>query len=278
MTDSTDAPAGGPFALFQDLDRLLRGRYTSEEALRDGRIEFPARRLIFLCIGLGAFYGALMGLYSVTTREEGEGWMQVFASAVKVPLLFLLTLIVTCPSLYVVSALARSRLKASATLRLLLAAIAVDLALLASLGPVTGFFTLSTDSYPFMKLLNVLFFGAAGIVGVGFLQRALRTILEPEVVHVPEPQSVLSAEGDDESESESERIQFRQAARMTRDTEASMRRVFRVWIVIFGVVGAQMGWILRPFIGSPGEAFSWFRDRESNILVAIFKAIGDLAQ
>jgi hypothetical protein len=59
----------------------------------------------------------------------------------KVPLLFLLTLMVTLPSLYVFSALANSRLHFVDTLTLLLAATAVNLALLASCGPVTGFFT-----------------------------------------------------------------------------------------------------------------------------------------
>ncbi len=46
------------------------------------------------------------------------------------PLLFLLTLLVTLPSLYVLSALARSRLSFTHTVRLLLAAVTVNLALL----------------------------------------------------------------------------------------------------------------------------------------------------
>ena len=45
--------------------------------------------------------------------------MQMLATILKVPLLFLLTLIVTFPSLYVFSALSGSRLSAGATLRLL---------------------------------------------------------------------------------------------------------------------------------------------------------------
>ena len=69
------------------------------------------------------------------------------------------TLAVAFPSLYVFSALADSRLTFANTLRLMLAAVVVDLALLASLGPVTGFFALSTESYRFMIVLNVVFFG-----------------------------------------------------------------------------------------------------------------------
>ena len=35
--------------------------------------------------------------------------------------------------------------------------------------------------------------------------------------------------------------------------------MFQVWILLYGLVGAQMSWVLRPFIGS-GE-FKWFRER-----------------
>ena len=48
--------------------------------------------------------------------------LQLVATSLKVPLLFLLTLVVTLPSLYVLSALARSRLSFLHTLRLLLGA------------------------------------------------------------------------------------------------------------------------------------------------------------
>lgn len=40
--------------------------------------------------------------------------------------------------------------------------------------------------------------------------------------------------------------------------------------MIYGVVGAQMGWILRPFIGNPDLPFTWFRARESNFFAALF--------
>ena len=54
------------------------------------------------------------------------------------------------------------------------------------------------------------------------------------------------------------------------------KRVFMVWTVIYGVVGAQMGWLLRPFIGSPGMPFTLFREREGNFFEAVVLAIGEL--
>ena len=64
-------------------------------------------------------------------------------------MLFLATLVVTFPSLYVTSAIGRSRLGVRATLGLLLTVNVVMCTALASLGTITVFFTLSTTSYPF---------------------------------------------------------------------------------------------------------------------------------
>ena len=41
--------------------------------------------------------------------------------------------------------------------------------------------------------------------------------------------------------------------------ERRARRIFRVWLVLFGVVGAQMAWVLKPFIGNPKLPFEWVR-------------------
>ncbi len=227
--------------MFGSIDSLLRGRYTDPDRLREGRVELPIVSLTCTCLLLGGLYGASMGLYSALARPGMDGGMQVIASVIKVPLLFLATLMVTFPSLYVVSALARSRLRGPEILRLLLAAIAVNLALLASLAPVAAFFTLSTDSYPFIKLLHILFFVASGAVGLNFLRRTLPGVLEP-----------------------------------AGGTEVQVDRtgaVFRVWIGIYGVVGAQMGWIMRPFVGDPDQSFSWFRPRDSNFVMAFFEAL-----
>ena len=49
-----------------------------------------------------------------------------------------------------------------------------------------------------------------------------------------------------------------------------VRTVFYCWIVLFGLVGTQMGWVLRPFIGSPDKPFTWFRARGSNFFEAVW--------
>jgi hypothetical protein len=226
----------------KELDQLLRGEHTRKDDLQAGRVGLPARRLAVLAVGLGLVYGAGMGLFAATGGRE-QAWRHLVASAAKLPLLFALTLLVTFPSLYVFAALANSRLRVRETLRLLVAAITVMLGVLASFAPVTVFFTLSTDSYRFMLFLNVVFCGLAGLVGLGFLYRAVNLVF---------PDEAGAEEG-------------RRA-----------RRIFRVWLLIFGVVGAQMAWILKPFVGNPQLPFAWVRDsRVSNFFEFVLRALAD---
>ncbi len=145
-----------------DTDRLLRGGYTRPEDLRAGHISMPTQALVIGGLVMGCIYGVFMGLYGAT-RPDTSTFLQLLATTLKVPLLFLLTLGITFPSLYVFSSLAGGRLRFEQTLRLLLAAVAINLALLASLGPVVGFFTLSAQSYPFMIVLNVILFAFSGL-------------------------------------------------------------------------------------------------------------------
>ena len=49
--------------------------------------------------------------------------------------------------------------------------------------------------------------------------------------------------------------------------------VFRIWIVVYGVVGAQMGWILRPFIGTPDAPFQLLRERDSHFFEAVLNTL-----
>lgn len=251
--------------LFSTVDRLLRGEYTSPGQLREDRIGVELRLLIGAGIVLGAIYGVFMGLYA-SLRPENPSLAQLLATTVKVPLLFLATLVVTFPSLYVFSALAGSRLQFVGTVRLLLAGIVVDLALLASFGPITGFFTLSTESYPFMIVLSVIFFGVGGLAGLVFMYRALVAVLGGEEVQ-------WESVPDDSSSGES-------AASSTPKSPtpppSRAKGVFITWALIYGVVGAQMGWILRPFVGSPDLPFTLFRERQSNFFEAFVASLRQL--
>ena len=55
-----------------------------------------------------------------------------------------------------------------------------------------------------------------------------------------------------------------------------VKMVFRCWVIVFSLVGAQMGWVLRPFIGSPDQPFQWLRERDSNFFESVLRTLSQL--
>jgi hypothetical protein len=161
-------------ASFKQLDELLRGRLTLPQSLAEGRLKLSLRQFVPLAVLLGTTYGFFMGWYAISLYWGGSApepgrMLQILASSIKLPMLFMLTLVVTFPSLYVFNALFGCPAGFIDTMRLLVGAITVNVAVAASLGPILGFFTLSTTSYPFMVLLNVALLSIAGFVALAFL-------------------------------------------------------------------------------------------------------------
>jgi hypothetical protein len=254
-------------AWWADLDRILRGDATRLPALRRGTIETPAGGLSAVLVVLAMSYGACMGCFALF-KGTGPSYMQVIASVVKVPALFALTLAVTFPSLYVFNALMGSRLTPRSVARLLVTSLAVIVTVLASLGPIVAFFSASTTSYPFMLLLNVAVFAVSGAMGLSFLLQTLHrlSLARP----LPGPTEADELVGDEKSG-----VAPPGALDALEDHVPSgrVKAVFRCWVVLFGLVGAQMGWVLRPFLGNPTVPFTWFRARESNFFEAVWRSL-----
>ena len=51
-------------------------------------------------------------------------------------------------------------------------------------------------------------------------------------------------------------------------------KLIKAWLFLYGFVGSQLGWTLRPFVGSPDEPFALFREIESNFYIQVVKIIG----
>ena len=263
---------------FKALDRVLKGEATKAAALRGGTIDLPTGGITALLVILGGVYGGCMGSFAVVSRwgttTQASGWLQMGYSAAKVPMLFLLTLVITFPSLYVFNALVGSRLAFSAVLRLLVGALGVTLAVLASFGTIVVFFSLCTTSYPFMVLLNVLLFAVAGLLGMNFLLQTLHRLAAAKELIAWE-----QGEAPEASATQVPPVPPLPAPHsLERRTGAPpVRTVFFAWVIVFGLVGAQMGWVLRPFIGAPHAPVTFFRPREGNFFQAVGDKIQDLA-
>ena len=255
--------------------------------LSRGTIDVQVGGLTVILVMLAMLYGASMGAFALF-RPTGATALQLVASTLKVPLLFGLTLVVTLPSLYVFNALVGSRLTVDVTLRLLVAALGVMLAVLASLGPIVAFFSLSTSSYPFMLLVNVAVFAASGTLGCLFLLQTLQRLSVPPDTTRTKPEPVSEVDAVTPLPPPSELAVLPETVVSEHEEPGALdplegqvlhdhvKTVFRCWVFLFGLVGAQMGWVLRPFLGNPNVPFAWFRPRESNFFQAVWQAFVSL--
>lgn len=281
---------------FAQLDRILRGEVTSDDMLLAGdagTLRFGL--LVPTLIALGMVYGLCMGVFALFSFDP-IGWEQALASMVKVPALFVLTLLITFPSLYVFNALTGSQLSFTQILRLLLVSMAVLMTILASFGPIAAFFAVCSSSHAFMRLLNVGIFVIAGIMGMRFLCQMLtrfNTLLH--VMRMNEEESETADPPAEDTDATTDRVSADAAPEGTPpalapaprrqpiarrhlapNTHRKTQAIFMLWILVFSVIAAQMGWILRPLIGDPKEGFVLFAPRESNIFMGILMALADL--
>jgi hypothetical protein len=219
------------------IESILRDRVEFFGEIRDKLRLFQknsamlASSLIFL-----ALYGAVMGF-----SHSPE---QAVSSMLKLPVLFIVTLLICTPSLYFFNLLFGSRLNLWQTIALVLTTQTTIAVLLLSFAPVTLFFLITSSDYTFFKLLNIGFFGISGAMGVLFFRQAMS----------------ISSENDKTA------------------GVVSRRYVLLLWVLLYAFVGTQMAWTLSPFFGEPDKAFIVFRQIGGNfysdVLSSIFSLIG----
>jgi hypothetical protein len=224
----------GPMNLLTVIESLLRDRELFFGEIRDGKaVRQKIIAMLFSCFVFLAGYGAVMG--------AAHSFPQTAASFLKLPTLFLATLAICAPSLHFFNVLFGSNQTGTQTVALILTAISTTAVLLFSLAPITLFFLLSSSEYVFFKLLNVVFFVIAGGLGAMFLRQGMRIVTET---------------GDDQA-----------------DSLRARRLIFAIWIVLYGFVGSQMAWTLRPFIGQPDKDFILFSHSHGNIYTDVIESL-----
>jgi hypothetical protein len=217
---------------FTIIETILRDRADFFAAIRDSdRILQKIRAMLISCATFLAVYGAVMG--------ASHSPLQAFSSLVKLPILFIVTLIICTPSLYFFNLLFGSRQTLWQTIALILTAMTTTSVLLLSFAPVVLFFLLTTSEYQFFKLLNVAFFAISGAMGVLFLRQGLQTLSD-----VDNPEGARTR-----------------------------RIIFILWVILYGFVGSQMAWTLSPFIGMPGEPFIVLQRLGGNFYADVLNSI-----
>ncbi len=217
------------------VEAILRDRQLFFEQIRESiELREKTRALVISSSAFLAAYGAVLG-------STHSIW-QALSSAIKLPLLFLVTLVICVPALYIFSVLFGSSQRLSQLVTLVLSAITVTAVLLLSLAPVTFFFMLTTSGYQFFKLLNVFFFAIAGFAGMFFLSRGIHSITTAG-----------------------------------KESGTKIRgMVLYLWILLYAFVGSQMAWTLRPFVGYPAARFELIRELGGNFYTNILYSIGEI--
>src|SRR5258708_121392 len=192
------------------------------------------RAMIISSATFFAIYGAVMG--------ASHGLDQAASSMIKLPLLFLVTLIICSPSLYFFNLLFGSKQRLSQIIALILTAITVTAVLLLGLAPITFFFLITTSQYQFFKVLNVVFFAIASGLGVVFLQQGMKAISDP-----------------------------------AKEEGVRARRIFfLLWVVLHSFVAPQLASHSTPFMGDPKLPFMLLTQQGGNFYTDILNSIRQL--
>jgi hypothetical protein len=230
----TEAPAqtATPAINLGIVEIILRDRYSFFAEIREEvRLRQKISAMLLSSTICLAIYGAVMG--------ASHSLPQVLSSALKLPALFLITLVICAPSLYFFNILFGSKQSILQNIALLMTAITTTSVLLLSLAPITLFFLTTSTDYAFFKLLNVAVFTVAGLMGLRFLKQGFEQ----------------SVDADNE------------------EGQRARQRLFRLWIYLYAIVGTQMAWTLSPFIGEPGLPFILFRRVDGNFYVDVLDSI-----
>jgi hypothetical protein len=303
------------------IERILRDRQGIWQQVVEDRdlTKLTAQMLGSSMIAL-AVYGAVLGSF--------HSVLMALTSAVKLPLLFLVTLAICLPTLYLFNLVFGARLSVRQSLSLVMVALTVTAMLALAFAPISLFFLITAPDYGFFKLLNVAILGLSALVGLRFLTGGMRVLndhgllapakpeearpepgvpaqpvipAQPVAVPVATPVAGNGANGPEATAPGTtatitaaphtpapmpippgyvlQPVQRPMPVRPVKSQQAanppSMTLLY-VWIFLFGFVGTQLAWTLRPFFGSPGMKFSLYREIDGNFYAEIIRTLANL--
>ena len=196
--------------------------------------ELALRALTLIAIG-GAAYGFVFGLW--------RGETQALYGAIKLPLLFVLVAVFAAVASSMLGTMLGARLSFGQTVVCLLASLAIASAILGALAPISLFVVLQAPGPTpgelgvarAILIGHVVVIGLAGWIGVTKLGALLHRLI---------PQRAIA------------------------------RRVLASWFLLVGASGAELSWLLRPFLGKPHLPQSFFR--QEALQGSFFEEVGSI--
>jgi hypothetical protein len=215
----------GPWRIFAMSEWIMRDRASFFEEVRQRHdLTSKLRGLFLSSIIYLALYGLVLG--------QSNSWQQAVASAIKLPVLFLVTLMICLPTLYFFNLLYGSQLTFAQTTALMMAAVTITGALTLAFASISLFFWITVPDYEFFLVLNTGILAITAWWGLSLLRQGMR--------HVQQ------------------------------GTPARQGRILTMWIAIYAFVGTQMAWALRPFLGWPGAPFEPIRKLSGTFYTGLF--------
>jgi hypothetical protein len=243
------------------IERFLRDR---EGVWRQIKQEYRLNALIGQMLRSSTI--ALVGYGAVMGAGASNPLLQAGTSAIKLPILYLLTLAICLPTLYLFNLLCGGRLSARQALALALAAITVSSALTLAFAPISIFFLITAKSYPFYQLLNVSILTLTGVVGLQFLVSGVHSM---NALDAEQPRPEIAGPTESRNLSEEQR---QEAIRPPARPRSVNLTLLYLWLMLYGFVGTQLGWTLRPFFGDPDKPFVLFRSIDGNFYLGVLEA------
>jgi len=243
LPESNAEPAAFPRGFWARVDYLLQNPEAVVASLK-GDVELwqIARVFFVITLAMAALYGAVMGatnLLQASPMPMSHKLLAILCTAVRVPMLYLATLAIVLPPIYVSNAFVGARLTVRQMVTSALGALALTVTVLGSMATIAAFFALTSTSYSFIKLLHVVIFVYAGLAGLWYLGGCMRAMVPPGSRKIPQG-------------------------------------LFVLWLVLYMFVGTQMAWVLRPFVGSPEQDFELFRPRTGNFYESVLYSMNNL--
>lgn len=167
--------------------------------------------------------------------DSAERCWQILFAAVKAPLLLFATGVLCLLPYFIINTIVGLRDDFRAAIHAVLGGQAGLSISLAALAPLTRFWYFSESSYRAALLFNAGMFTLATLAGHAVMLRYYNVLIRRNRRH---------------------------------------RIMLTLWICMYAFVGIQMGWLLRPFIGSPNSPVAFFRENAfTNAYVVVARLV-----
>jgi len=223
------------------IPRVLRLRDAVYFDIKDDKMSYKAiGQMALVALACFMIYGFVMGTYNHFPRQS-------ISSMIKLPVVFLISLLVCLLPLYLIGILLNLRLYFRQIAGLFIMGVCATSLVAVCMAPITAFclFTVkSTMRYNMIMMVNVIVLGIAGFVGVAYVLRGSRFM----------------------------------AKKREQETGMPMksRRVLWLWMLVYALVGIQLAWELRPYMGREGLPFELKRSSTGDFYSTTVQTIGEI--